>query len=241
SYLLPLWRSYSGPAQGANSTPNVEEPKNVNKFVEIYGVPSYKKSLGAPHKDDLVEPGNLIQDFYSMHDYIYANSNIKKPDRITTNILNIIFCKLSDELSADEYCDFYVRYSRNDEVEEKKTGDAIKRIFSKVKSDYSDIFYDSDHIEFDNKTLCEIVTRLQKYAFINSRSDNVANAFEVFTSESLKEDNGQFFTPRNVVNFAVDIVDPQPGQRMIDHSLWVWWFYYLGFTPYKSSFGQHFG
>ncbi|MGE6513128.1 CcdB family protein, partial [Vreelandella aquamarina] len=26
SYLLPLWRSYSGPAQGANSTPNVEEP-----------------------------------------------------------------------------------------------------------------------------------------------------------------------------------------------------------------------
>jgi len=189
---------------------------NVNIFEEIYGIPHYKQKLGAPYKNDLIDPDNLIADFYRLHDYIYANSNIKKPDRITTNIINMIFCKLDDELDIDDYCQFYVRYNNQGLPDIKLTAIEINELFKKVKSNYSDIFYNSDSIEFDDKTITEVVARLQRYAFVNSKSDNVANAFEVFTSESLKEDNGQFFTPRNVVDFAVGIVNPEPEHKMID-------------------------
>jgi type I restriction enzyme M protein len=41
-------------------------------------------------------------------------------------------------------------------------------------------------------------------------------AFEAITSHTLKQKKGQFFTPRNVIRMMVDMVDPQPGKRVLD-------------------------
>ena len=49
-----------------------------------------------------------------------------------------------------------------------------------------------------------------------SKVDSIGAAFEVFTNESLKEDNGQFFTPRQVVKFIVDFLNPKPEEYIID-------------------------
>ncbi len=46
--------------------------------------------------------------------------------------------------------------------------------------------------------------------------DAVGDAFEVFIGPALRGAEGQFFTPRNVVQMVVDILDPQPGERIID-------------------------
>ena len=42
------------------------------------------------------------------------------------------------------------------------------------------------------------------------------NAFEIFTNKSLKEDNGQFFTPRNVISFMVHFLKPNYKHKIID-------------------------
>ena len=46
--------------------------------------------------------------------------------------------------------------------------------------------------------------------------DTIGNAFEIFTNKSLKEDNGQFFTPRNVISFMVNMIKPSYESKIID-------------------------
>ena len=209
------WCSWTNGSDWLYFKTNIGTSK-VTKFNEVWDIPHYQQKLGSLKKENLVPPKNIVDIFQKLHDYIYANSNIKKPDRITTNIINLLFCKIYDELALDSYCKFYIRLNSKDEPDVNKTHKEICDLFSEVKKNYKDIFYESDSIEFDKNTVLEIVSKFQKYSFINSAVDSIGAAFEVFTNESLKEDNGQFFTPRQVVKFVVDILDPQPEEDIID-------------------------
>lgn len=190
--------------------------KKVTHFTEVWDLPHFSQKLGSPRKDQLTKPDDLVGLFQSLHDYIYANSNIKKPDRITTNMINMLFCKIYDELSFNDYCRFFVHLNSSDYPDIAQTYKAIIGLFKEVKKKYSNIFYDSDAIEFDRKTVLEIVSRFQKTSFLTADLDSIGTAFEVFTNESLKEDNGQFFTPRQVVRFMVRIIEPKPEEMILD-------------------------
>ena len=190
--------------------------KNATKFSEVWDIPHYEQRLGAPKKTDLVEPVNLVSSFQTLHDYIWANSNIKKPDRITANIINILFCKMYDELSFVPYCKFYIAFDENERPDLNSTYKNLLDLFKEVKKKYSDIFYPSDAIEFDKKTVLEIVSRFQKYSFMTANVDAVGAAFEVFVTDSLREEYGQFFTPRQIVKFMVEVVNPKPEELIID-------------------------
>ena len=41
-------------------------------------------------------------------------------------------------------------------------------------------------------------------------------AYEAVTSNTLKREKGQFFTPRNVIRMMVEMVNPRPGMRILD-------------------------
>lgn len=190
--------------------------KNVTAFSEIWDIPHYTQRLGAPKKIDLIEPTNLVKTFQTLHDWIWANSNIKKPDRITANLINILFCKIYDELSFDQFCKFFVILDKDEMPDADSTAKNLFEIFSDVKKKYSDILYSSDTIEFDKNTILEIVSKFQKYSFMRSDVDAIGSAFEVFVSDSLREEYGQFFTPRQVVKFMVEIINPGPDELIID-------------------------
>ena len=51
---------------------------------------------------------------------------------------------------------------------------------------------------------------------MDADSDAIAEAFEVFIGPALRGAEGQFFTPRNVIEMMVKMVDPQPGEKIID-------------------------
>ena len=46
--------------------------------------------------------------------------------------------------------------------------------------------------------------------------DAIGDAFEVFIGPALRGAEGQFFTPRNVVKMMVEILDPKPGEKIVD-------------------------
>ena len=71
----------------------------------------------------------------------------------------------------------------------------------------------TDSIELDERSLQYVVGQLHLYAITASDRDAVGEAFETFIGPSLKGPQGQFFTPRNVVQMVVDIVNPRPGRR----------------------------
>jgi type I restriction enzyme M protein len=68
----------------------------------------------------------------------------------------------------------------------------------------------------DPISLTHVVGALQQYALTECERDAVGEAFETFIGPSLKGPQGQFFTPRNVVKMVVDMIDPQPNEKIID-------------------------
>lgn len=59
---------------------------------------------------------------------------------------------------------------------------------------------------------------MQNYSVTEAERDAVGDAFEVFIGPALRGSEGQFFTPRNVVKMMIDILDPKPGEMLIDPS-----------------------
>ena len=57
---------------------------------------------------------------------------------------------------------------------------------------------------------------VHNYCLIDADRDAIGEAFEVFIGPALRGSEGQFFTPRNVVEMVIDIVQPRPGEMIID-------------------------
>jgi hypothetical protein len=61
--------------------------------------------------------------------------------------------------------------------------------------------------------------KLQVYCLSPADRDAIGDAFEVFIGFALRGAEGQFFTPRNVVRTVMAMVNPQPGEMVIDPGL----------------------
>ena len=99
----------------------------------------------------------------------------------------------------------------------KEVQKRIMAMFERVKdAAYGDVFEVSDTIKLDPDSLTYVVGELQNYSIMEADRDAIGDAFEVFIGPALRGSEGQFFTPRNVVEMMVKIVDPKPGERIID-------------------------
>ena len=92
-------------------------------------------------------------------------------------------------------------------------------IFDNVKSAvYDDVFNKTDTITLDAESVRYVVGELQNYCVMDAERDAIGDAFEVFIGPALRGAEGQFFTPKNVVKMVVEILDPKPGEKIIDPS-----------------------
>lgn len=66
--------------------------------------------------------------------------------------------------------------------------------------------------------MAQIVGELQKYSLLNTNIDFKGKAYEEIVGSNLRGDRGEFFTPRNVMHMAVDMINPQKGERVLDSS-----------------------
>lgn len=93
----------------------------------------------------------------------------------------------------------------------------IKKLFDGVKQAvFGNVFKTTDQINLDPQSLAYVVGELQPYAVGDADRDAIGDAFEVFIGPALRGAEGQFFTPRNVIEMMVTLTDPQPGERVID-------------------------
>ena len=68
----------------------------------------------------------------------------------------------------------------------------------------------------DAKSIAYVASQLQNYSLLKADKDAVGDAFEVFIGPGLRGEKGQFFTPRNVVRMTVEMLDIEPGEKVID-------------------------
>ena len=75
--------------------------------------------------------------------------------------------------------------------------------------DFGELFR-GEEIEYPGEWVTYIVSELQGIALMHeeTNTDALGDAYEIFLPAALKGESGQFFTPREVVRFAIDVVNP---------------------------------
>lgn len=190
------------------------------EFSEIPDIPGKGRTedeVERPRFDQLKAASSdaLLFAFRRCHNYIAGNQGLQKPEAFW-ELLKIIFCKIHDERSSDEV-EFYAtskeRHGLNGRLKAKKR---IDRLFDEVKAEYLTIFRENEAIELNPETLAYIVSQLQMYSLLESDIDVKGRAYEEIVGSNLRGDRGEFFTPRNICQMAVAMLDPGERQLILD-------------------------
>jgi type I restriction enzyme M protein len=127
----------------------------------------------------------------------------------------LIFAKILDEQSTSR--EFFVGATeRNTEAGEKRIATRIRALFDRAKTKYADVFEGDEKIELKDRALAFVAAELSRYSLLSTDTDAKGMAYEAITSTTMKRERGQFFTPRNMIRMMVEILDPQPGKKILD-------------------------
>jgi type I restriction enzyme M protein len=163
----------------------------------------------------LVPPANLKAVFRDIRNRLAGNTvGITLDQQLAQEIMCLLFCKIFDELdtSPDEQTRFRVKVDDPDE----RIAQRIQKLFEAVKSEYPDVFQSDEKMILDTPSLRHVVGELQNYLITGASRDAIGEAFEVFIGPAVRGEEGQFFTPRNVVQMMVALLDPAPGEKVMD-------------------------
>ncbi len=200
------------------------------EFIDLSDFPGEGESLEDLDRNDRSisrTPANdsLIKVFKRCHDYVYGNEGRKKD--AFWQLLYLIFCKLYDEKrkfmpspNGESYRrKFWVGVKeQNTEEGRKAVAKRIKGLFQELKEDeiFSEVFDGNEAIGLTDKGLAFIAGELAKYSFLDASVDVKGMAYETIVSNTLKQEAGQFFTPRNIVKAMVEMLNPSENDRVLD-------------------------
>lgn len=174
------------------------------------------EDVGSFKRRDLAAPSNLRAVFRDLRNHLaQLTQGATRDEAVAKEIINILFCKLYDELNTEPDDAVSFRSGIGESAAEVKA--RIVDIFNnKVKREYSDVFEPHEVIALDEQSVSYVVGELQNYCVTDAKRDAIGDAFEVFIGPALRGAEGQFFTPRNVVWMLMDMIDVNPTDAIID-------------------------
>ncbi len=161
----------------------------------------------SPRRSDLTPAIELNSVFRRCHNYIYARAGLQ-PDQAFYELVKLIFCKSFDEQEGRDALAFAVP------AKERTTESGLRRLmeerlnplFGRVVDRYPFIFDADERIKLDSEVVGYIVHELQYLSLRETREDVKGAAYEELVGANLRGDRGQYFTPRNVCDMAVEMV-----------------------------------
>ena len=188
-------------------------------YEPLPNIPRYGQrieDIGLFKRKDLKKPSNLKAVFRDLRNHLAGmTTGITRDEALAQEIINVLFCKILDEQETEP--DEVVTFRAGVGEEAKAVRKRILELFERVKTaTFEDVFEANDKISLDAESLRYVVGELQNYCIMEADRDAIGDAFEVFIGPALRGSEGQFFTPRNVVRMIVEILDPKPGEKVID-------------------------
>lgn len=94
----------------------------------------------------------------------------------------------------------------------------MQRLFSTTKVEFKEdhLFEESDEIKIRENSFVQILDKLENFNLSDTQDDVKGIAFEQFLGTTFRGELGQFFTPRTIVDFMTEILDPQEGEVICD-------------------------
>lgn len=209
----------------------IEDAIGNEKIVDIADFPAIGESIDDMERmGDRAQPrkpanDSLIRTFKRCHDYIYGNEGRKKD--AFWELLNLIFCKIYDEkrryLCAERNETYHRQFwvgvkERNTPEGQAAVAKRIKAIFEQLKTDeiFREVFVGNEQISLSDYGIAYVASEIAKYSFLDATVDVKGTAYETIVSNTLKQEAGQFFTPRNVIKCMVEILNPTVNSRVLD-------------------------
>lgn len=117
---------------------------------------------------------------------------------------------------------------KNDDIEDgqpyefqRRDGETVEGLAGRIESLYEvqqerepDLF--SDNIGVEPPILAQCVEHLEGISLDRTDLDTKGVAFEEFMGGFFKGDFGQYFTPRELISFAVQVMDPERNDLILD-------------------------
>lgn len=194
--------------------------RGEHSFIDAIDIPVQgSKKADAPSREHLraATGENLLFTFKRCHNYIAGSAGLQKPEAFW-ELLKLIFCKIEDERSDSDKLDFYVTQSERTSMDlQGRVKARLDRIFrDSVLKKYPTIFKSNERLEMNGATLAYVVSEMQQYSLLDSSVDVKGVAYEEVVGSNLRGDRGEFFTPRNACRMAVDMINPQPDEIVLD-------------------------
>lgn len=161
--------------------------------------------------DDVQKFKNVLR--YCHNDI--RNNEGMDPTEAFDEMSKLLFCKMYEEKHSEN--DRF-RKSVYEDILEETDVNVVQKIFNETKKDdrYSQLFSDEASIDLSDRTIKSIVGRFEDYDLSLTEFDVKGEAFEYFLGETFTGGLGEYFTPRNVVEFMIEALNPEIEEKIVD-------------------------
>lgn len=190
------------------------EKATITDIPISYGkIEEFRYKKGDPNWDlKVLDKQELIRALKKSHDTLWAGGK-RNPTVAFDELSKIIFVKIRDEKKGrknGEYYDFQIKTHESAESVFKR----INGIYQEAKEKDPEVFKES--LKVEPEELYTVVEHLQGLSLNKTDLDTKGVAFEQFMEDFFKGKNGQYFTPREIVNFAIKMMDIKNDDLVLD-------------------------
>ncbi len=156
---------------------------------------------------------------------IIRNNDKLSPEASFDEISKILFIKIMYERNPKQESIFSLKqFERLKEAWNMSRGKSesessyIQRLFEDVKAEFltDNIFDQNEKIKLREQSFEQIVKELEIYNLTSTSVDVKGIAFERFLGRTFRGELGQFFTPRVIVDFVVELLEPKENELICD-------------------------
>lgn len=186
-----------------------------------YGKPPPYKFVkgGTDGKRDIaaVEKGDLIAAIDKTHQTLWGGGRLSPPAAFG-EFCKLIFVKVRDEKHVTDECLDGTPYAFQINTDESAPdlGARIRKLYEAEMEREKDVF--TERLKIDDLTIKMCVEHLESINFSATDLDTKGVAFERFLDGFFKGDFGQYFTPREIIQFCVAMMPPQADDHVLDTS-----------------------
>ncbi len=126
----------------------------------------------------------------------------------------LVFVKHRDEKDLERKKGQHYEFQRKDGETSVDLSRRVNRLYEDEKRKEPDVFTES--INVDPPILAQCVEHLEGISLERTELDTKGVAFEEFMGSFFKGDFGQYFTPRELIAFAVEMLDPKRTDLVLD-------------------------
>ena len=184
-----------------------------------------KKEL---EKTEVFKRDEFARLLFQCHTIIRNNDKLS-PESAFDEISKILFMKIRYERNPDKYTIFSKKKFEEDEQNyltnikpyikgEDKDTPYIQFLFRQTKEEFKndELFESTETINIKDTSFKQIVKKLEIYNLSKTSDDIKGIAFEEFLGRTFRGELGQFFTPRVVVDFIIELLEPKEGEIICD-------------------------